>query len=147
MLAQQKSTIVQLVKNFLKANPKTGYVIFHVFQESPTAGKLPIPNARVAVSKYLGEGYFVSTIHMTDANGDTDMIPLPTVQTEPSSTPEQCNECPTYNARIEAPGFITKDILGFKVLQNTSSHEQVELLPGANEEVRQIFIEENHPRL
>ena len=147
MLAQQKSTIVQLVKNFLKANPKTGYVIFHVFQESPTAGKLPIPNARVAVSKYLGEGYFVSTIHMTDANGNTDIIPLPAVQTKPASTLENCNECTTYNARIEAPGFITKDVLGFKVLENALVHEQVALLPGANREVRQIFIEENYPSL
>lgn len=127
--SQQESVIVNLINNFLENNPKIGYIVFQVFQESQQ-GMQPIPNAKIIVSKYLGEGYFISNVVIANPDGKTDPIPLP--------TPENNNVYATYNARVEAPDFLTEEIVGFRVFDEITSNQTVILQPKghfANKEV------------
>lgn len=144
-MTQQESLIIKLVNNFLENNPKTGYVVFQVFHESPTEGMLPIPNARVTVSKHLGEGNFVSRILITNTEGKTDPITLPAIQAEPSLPSGNQKAYTTYNARIEAPNFLTKDVLDFQVFDSTTSVQTIVLSPDTNNEVHQIYIWKPQP--
>ncbi|MDD2495468.1 MAG: hypothetical protein PHE29_09775 [Tissierellia bacterium] len=124
----QESVIVKLINNYLANNPITGYIVFQVFQESQTQGRQPIPNARITLSKYLGEGYFISQIIMTNSDGKTDPIPLP--------TPGNNNGYATYNARIEAPDFLTTEIIDFKVFDEITGNQAVILQPKEGNEVQ-----------
>ncbi len=117
---RQESVIVKLIENFLKNNPETGYIVFQVLQESQQ-DRRPIPNTRIIVSKYLGEGYFISKVAMTNPDGKTDPIPLP--------APENNNAYETYNARVEAPDFLTAEIYNFQVIDDIIGNQLIILQP------------------
>lgn len=144
-ITQQESLVIKLVNDFLENNPKIGYVVFQVFHVSPTEGLLPIPNAMVTVSKHMGEGNFISRVLTTNTEGKTDPIPLPAVEAEPSLPPGNQKAYTTYNTRIEAHSFLTKDIFDFKIFDNSTSVETVVLSPGISDEVHKIYIGEPQP--
>ena len=49
---QPESIFMKLMKDYLEINPKVGYIVFQVYQESPIKGRIPVANARVIVNKY-----------------------------------------------------------------------------------------------
>lgn len=126
---ENEASAFELFKNFLDANPKTGYLIFQVTQDSPLQGTLPVANAKITVSKLLGSNFFVSRVLKTGNDGKTNPIPLPTVYSALSTTPGNGKVYSTYSARVEAPDFITTDIFDIQVFDGITSIQPVKLLP------------------
>lgn len=137
-------TFMELLKSYLDDNQQIGYLIFQVFQHSPLEGILPVPNAKITISKSIGNNYFVSKVLMTDNNGKTDSIPLPTVSATLSTVPTNSKVCSKYNARVEAPNFLTTDIFDICVFENITAVQPVDLLPSPGEPVHRIY--ESEPR-
>lgn len=142
---QEESSIIRLVKRFLSDNSRTGYLIVKVFQESTSSQKVPIANAIVIVSKYIGDGNYISRIFTTNENGETPIIPLPAPITEHLDYNKTCMKFTTYNLRIEAADFINKEVTEIRVFEDTTSLIEVALLPGKNKEVNEIYLEEQGP--
>jgi len=130
--------LVNLLKSFLDSNPKTGYVMFQVSQESVLHGILPISNAKITISKLLGDDYFISKVVWTNEDGKTNPIPLPTVQSRLSTVPGNGIVNSNYIARVESPNFITKDVFDIQIFENITSIEAINLLPN-NEELQRTY--------
>lgn len=118
-----------LLQTYLNENPETGYLTFEVYQESPIQGRLPIPNAKITISKYLGDGFYYSQIITTNQDGETDPIPLPTVSRELSLIPGNARVYATYNASVEAPGFFRNDIYDIQIFDGITAIQRVNLQP------------------
>lgn len=127
--SNNETTPDSLLQNYLIDNPKTGYLVFQVFQDSTLKGRLPVANAKITVSKLLGEDYYFSRVLMTDENGKTDIIPLPTVSAELSRVPGNGNPYSTYNATIEAENFSPTTIYEIPIFENITSIQPINLLP------------------
>jgi len=140
--AQNKSSVLDLLKNYLNFNPEIGYLVFQVFQESPLQGRLPVANAKITLSILLGDSYFISKVIMTNSDGKTDPIFLPAVQAKFSITPGNATVCSTYIARVEAPNFLTTDIFNIQVFDGITSIQPVNLLPSKSNNVPQIYQRE-----
>jgi len=128
---QNQQSIMDLLRDYLNTNPKTGYLIFQVYQESPLKGVLPVADAKITVSKPLGNSYFISKVIMTGVDGKTDPIPLPTVQAELSKVPGNDTVCSEYVARVEAPNFTTEDVYNIRIFDGITSIEPIKLLSAA----------------
>lgn len=126
---QQISEFMKLLHDYLEKNPKTGYIVFQVFQESAIEGRLPVANAIVTVNKYIGDGYFVSKVVFTDSDGKTDPIPFYTTDREYSMAPGSNHAYETYSARIESPDFITTDIFDIQIFDGITGIQSVVLSP------------------
>ena len=118
-----------LLQTYLNENPETGYLTFEVYQESPIQGRLPIPNSKITISKYLGDGFYYSQIITTNQDGETDPIPLPTVSRELSLIPGNARVYATYNASVEAPGFFRNDIYDIQIFDGITAIQRVNLQP------------------
>lgn len=124
-----ETTPDSLLQNYLNDNPKTGYLLFQVFEDSPLQGRLPVANAKITVSKLLGEDYFFSRVLTTDENGKTDLIPLPTVSAALSRVPGNGKTYSTYNATVEAENFLTSTVYDIPIFENITSIQPINLLP------------------
>lgn len=119
-----------LLKYYLKDNPKSGYLAFQVLQWSPTEGtKIPIANAKITISKLLDNNYYVSKVLMTDSDGKTQPIALPTVPADFFLEPGSGNPYATYNAIIEAPKFLTAELSDLHVFEDINTFQTIKLLP------------------
>lgn len=120
-----------LLKDYLKDNPKSGNVVFQVSKRSPTTlqGDVPIANAKILITKPLGNNYFVSKILITDAEGKTQPTSLPTVQSNLFSEPGSGDPYTTYNVRIEAPNYLAAELYNLHVFQDITSYQNVKLIP------------------
>lgn len=120
-----------LLRDYLKDNPKSGNVVFQVSKRSPTTLQedVPIANAKILISKPLGNNYFVSKVLITDAEGKTQPISLPTVQSDLFSEPGSGDPYTTYNVRIEAPNYLAVELFNLHVFQDITSFQNVKLIP------------------
>ena len=50
-----ESPIAEYFNTYLQLNPAIGYLTFEVFNDSPVRGRAPVPNARITISKLLGD--------------------------------------------------------------------------------------------
>ncbi|MDD2495469.1 MAG: hypothetical protein PHE29_09780 [Tissierellia bacterium] len=126
---QRESVFMKLMKEYLERNPKIGYIVFQVYQESPIKGRIPIDNAMVTVNKYLGNGYFVSKVLYTDSDGKTVPLPFFTPDKKFSMTPGNDHVYETYIAYIGAPDFKTAYVSDIQVFDGITSIQSVILLP------------------
>lgn len=126
---QEESIFIKLMKAYLERNPKLGYIVFQVYEESPIQGRIPVANARVTVSKHLGNGYFVSKVLYTDSDGKTTPLPFFTPDKKFSMTPGYAHVCETYNAYVEAPNFKTENVFDIQVFDGITSIQSVVLSP------------------
>ncbi len=126
-----EDSIFELLRTYLENNPKTGYLIFQITQETPLHGTMPVVDAKVTVSKLLGNNFFVSKVVKTGSDGKTSPIPLPTVQGGLSTIPGDSRVYSAYSARVEAPGFTATDIFGIQVFDGIKSIQPVILKPSA----------------
>lgn len=115
---------------FMSMNPKTGYLVFEVHEDSPVRGRIPVPNAKITISKLLGDGYYFSKIVTTDENGETDPIGLPAVSRELSLKPGEDQVFTSYSASVEAPGYNRQDIYDIQIFDGITSIQHVNLQPG-----------------
>ncbi|QSX05140.1 hypothetical protein JYG23_10655 [Sedimentibacter sp. zth1] len=123
----------EMLEIYLTENPKTGYITFQVYHDSPIYGIQPVTNAKVTVSKLIGDEYYVSKVLTTDIDGKTDPLPLPTVSGKLSTTPGNPKIYSEYNACIEAPNFFSKDVFDISVFENITSMQSINLLPNTME--------------
>lgn len=126
---QPESIFMKLMKDYLEINPKMGYIVFQVYQESPIKGRIPVANARVIVNKYIGNGYFVSKVLYTDSDGKTVPLPFFTPDKKYSMTPGYDNLYETYSAYVEAPDYKTENVFDIQVFDGITSIQSVILSP------------------
>ncbi|WP_027398168.1 hypothetical protein [Anaerovorax odorimutans] len=129
----QNSPQIILLEEYLNENPKTGYLVFQITEDSPLKGTLPIANARITVTKKLGEDYFFSRMVTTNEDGKTDPIPLPTVDATLSMNPEIIKPYSTYNAKIEAANYNSTNVYDIPIFDNITSIQPINLFPNGNE--------------
>lgn len=129
---QNPNLVSDLLNLYLESNPNIGYLVFQVSQESLLEGILPSPNAKVTLSKPMGNDLYVSRILTTDENGKTIPISLPTVSSDLSLVPSNQNPYSTYNATIESPGFVTVELFDIPVFENITSIQPIRLVPTPN---------------
>lgn len=128
---QSELSVIKLLKDYLNDNPRTGYLIFQIYEYSLLKGLRPVVNAKITVSKALGNGYFISKVLMTDGNGKTEPLPLPTVKGELSQVPGNTKHHSTYNACVEMTNFSPVDIFDISIFDCITSIQSVKLLPNA----------------
>lgn len=127
---QTRPPVSDYFDTFINMNPNTGYLVFEVHEDSPVRGRIPIENAKITISKLLGDGYYFSKIVTTDENGETDPIELPTVSRERSLRPEEEGQVAAgYYASIEAPGYVRQDIYNVEIFDGITSVQHVNLQP------------------
>ena len=124
-----KTQFSDLLQTYLNENPEIGYLTFEVYQESPIEGILPVPNARITISKDLGDGFYYSKVITTNQDGETDPIPLPTVSRELSLIPGNARVYATYNVSVEAPDFLRNDIYNIQIFDGITAIQRVNLKP------------------
>ena len=126
-----ESPIAEYFNTYLQLNPAIGYLTFEVFNDSPVRGRVPVPNARITISKLLGDDYYISKIITTNADGETEPLALPTVSREESLKPGEGRVNTDYNVSVEAPGFLRKDIYDVQIFGGITSVQRVPLQQSA----------------
>lgn len=127
--AQNGSRVAEYFNNYLSMNPKLGSLVFNVYQDSPVRGRIPVKNAKITLSKLLGDDYYLSKILMTDENGETEPLELPTVSRELSLKPGEVRVYSTYRASVEAPGYQRRDIYDVEIFDGITSVQNVVMEP------------------
>ncbi len=128
---QNESPISEYLNTYLSENPKIGYLVFNVFQNSPVRGRIPIPNAKITISKLLEDDYYFSKIIMTNENGETVPVHLPTVSRDLSLKPGEVRVYSTYQASVEAPGYQRQDIFDVEIFEGITAVQNVVLQTSA----------------
>lgn len=125
------ATMSDYFTSYMQMNPGIGYLTFEVFNNSPITGRVPVSNAKITVSKLLGNDYYISKILKTDANGETEPLPLPTVSRSVSLKPGEGRAYTTYHVSVEAPGFQKQDIYDVQIFEGITSVQRVPLQQAA----------------
>ncbi|MDF3000053.1 MAG: hypothetical protein K0Q48_172 [Bacillota bacterium] len=128
LLRSRESPVPEYFDTYLKMNPVTGYLTFEVYELSPIRGRIPIPGAKVTVSKLLGDDYYLSKVMTTDGNGETEWLSLRTVSKDQAQRPEERNAFTNYYASVEAPGYQKKYIYDIQIFEGVTTLQQMELL-------------------
>ena len=127
--AQTVPSLTEFFSSFMSSNPGSGAVVFEVHEDSPVRGRIPVKNARITISRLLGNDYYLSKIVESDANGETDPVVLPTVSRELSLKPGEGRVFETYRASIEAPGYQRQDIYDIQIFDGITSIQHVNMTP------------------
>lgn len=127
--AQTVSPISELFNTFISSNPGSGAVVFQVYEDSPVRGRIPIANAKVTISRLLGNDYYISKITTTNATGESEPVMLPTASRERSLRPEEGRSSMTYRASVEAPGYQRQDIYDIEIFDGITSIQAVNMTP------------------
>lgn len=128
LLRRRESPVPEYFDTYLKMNPATGYLTFEVYELSPIRGRIPIPGAKVTVSKLLGDDYYLSKVMTTDGNGETERLSLRTVSKDQSQRPGERASFTNYYASVEAPGYQKKYVYDIQIFEGVTTLQQMELL-------------------
>lgn len=137
--SQNVPPISQYFETYLSLNPKTGYLTFDVYRDSPIKGRVPVPNAKITISKLLGDGYYFSKVIKTNEDGETDPVALPTVSRDLSLTPNEGRVYSVYDVSVEVPGYQRKDIYGVEIFEGITSVQRVKMEQNGETENLQAF--------
>jgi hypothetical protein len=121
--------ISELFNTFISSNPGSGAVIFQVREDSPVRGRIPVANAKVTISRLLGNDYYISKIITTNANGESEPVMLPTASRERSLRPGEGRSSVSYRASVEAPGYQRQDIYDIEIFDGITSIQAVNMAP------------------
>ena len=114
-------------------------------------GAVPLKNGKIKVSGAMEENRFFETNLITDADGLTAKISLPTPKRSFSLSPG-APEIPyaSYDIEISLPGFYTKKLYGVSVFSGVESFLPIAMIPlteGAGiptpKDNLEIYIKEN----
>lgn len=128
LLRSRESPVPEYFDTYLKMNPATGYLTFEVYELSPIRGRIPIPGAKVTVSKLLGDDYYLSKVMTTDENGETERLSLRTVSKDQAQRPGERNGFTNYYASVEAPEYQKKFVYDIRIFEGVTTLQQMELL-------------------
>jgi hypothetical protein len=92
-------------------------------------GRIPVKNARVTISRLLGDDYYLSKIVSSNENGETEPVVLPTVSRELSLKPGEGRAFTAYRASVEAPGYQRQDIYDIQIFDGITSIQNVNMAP------------------
>ncbi|MEA4988268.1 MAG: hypothetical protein VB095_09430 [Anaerovorax sp.] len=121
--------VMPLLENYLSENPKIGYLVFQVFQNSALEGVLPIANATITLCKDMGDDYYISKVLRTNEDGKTDQIAMRTVSANLSQSPDNDKVFTTYDAYIEAPNFLPASVEDIPIFEGITTIQPVSLIP------------------
>ncbi len=127
--AQTVPPVSEFFNNFMSTNPGSGAIVFEVHEDSPVRGRIPIANAKVTISRLLGDDFYLSKIVTSNANGETDPVVLPTASRALSLKPGEGRVFETYRASVEAPGYQRQDIYDIQVFDGITSIQHVNMAP------------------
>ena len=93
-------------------------------------GALPVPKATVRITGTGEENRFIEYTLLTDVDGITETISLPTPSLIYSTSPNSA-EIPyaTYELELSADGYYTKRIHDVAIFSGTNSMQSVNMIP------------------
>ncbi|MFZ2537463.1 MAG: hypothetical protein WAX04_00990 [Oscillospiraceae bacterium] len=113
-------------ESYKKANPETGYLKVKTF----TARRaFPVKNAVVEVSKNFPSGRYLISQLVTNQDGITDVIELPTPSKQLSEVPGTPNPFTTVDIKIKHKEFVEMNFFDVPVFQGITSIQKADLLP------------------
>ena len=118
--------------------PYTGYLRVYVFSGN---GAEPLPGARVAVSRREGESDTLFANVITDRDGFTPVIPLPTVNPALTMRPDVPSPFVLYNIEVTVDGFVPATYDNVPIYGNTYVTQpaaMVPLIPGNDNPTRRF---------
>ncbi|NCB92813.1 MAG: peptidoglycan-binding protein [Clostridia bacterium] len=99
----------------------------------------PVSGARISIS-YAGAPEESLEEVLTDTNGQTEVLELPTPPLEYSLEPSEEQPYSEYTLNIRAPGFEPLEIVGTELLSGETSIQGVSLNPSGGESFEDIVI-------
>ena len=99
----------------------------------------PIAGARVSISYTGAPGEPLEEVQ-TDANGQTEILDLPTPPLEYSREPSEYQPYSEFNLNIEAPGYEPVEISGSELLSGETSVQDVMMKPASEGEFEDVVI-------
>ncbi len=131
------------LQDFVDVNNRRGTVRFRTYTARDA---LPVPDARIVVSKTIGGKKHVFYSLTTDKSGQTALISLPAPPKELSETPDSTiTPYSVYDAEITAQGFSTIMVRNLPVFEGITSVQRVALVPDAGQSPE--IITEQEPDL
>ena len=129
---------------FLKANVRQGFLRFRTYT---ARNALPVPNARVTVTKVIGGERHTFYDMTTDESGQTKEVSLPAPPGSLSQTPNSgVQPYSLYDADITAEGFAPVSIRNLPIFEGILSVQRAALIPSSERSGSQI-ISEKEPDL
>lgn len=120
---------------------KTGTLIVNV---TAASGALPIAGTVVRIIGTDEENRGVEYSIITDVDGITERITLPTPARELSQSPGANEQSyALYNIEVSAPGYYTKHIYDVAVFDGTETVQPVNMIPGSIHENRETYPRDN----
>ena len=113
------------MNGYIYENPKSGYLTFQV-----SSGAIPIPNAKITVSKNIGDNMYIGKTLLTDINGKTSEIPLPAPDKSLSLSPGSYKPYSTYDISVSADGYLTEYFYDVPVFGGGAVHGAVKTAGG-----------------
>ena len=93
-------------------------------------GALPVPGTVVRITGVDEENRTVEYSVITDIDGITEKISLPTPSRQLSLSPGSTEQSyAQYNIEISAPGYYTKRLFNVAVFEGTETLQQVNMIP------------------
>ena len=122
--------VFQTFDEFLRANPRQGSVQFRTYT---ARNALPVPGAKITVTKVIGGKPHTFYTLTTDVSGQTEEVILPAPPVALSQKPD-CEVQPyaLYDADITAEGFRPVSVRGLPVFEGILSVQRTAMIPGAN---------------
>lgn len=111
---------------FLQQNPKTGILRVQV---SSASRAIPIPGARVTVTREFIDGPRTFATVITDKNGIADDIVLPTPDKAKSQSPSSTEPYATYDITVSHPDYQGEHYSQVPVFEGIKSIQLVNFLP------------------
>ena len=101
-----------------------------VIRAYTAGGAIPLKNGKIKVTGATEENRFFETYLVTDGDGLTARISLPTPKQSYSLSPG-APEIPyaSYDIEISAPGFYTKRLYGVSVFSGVESFQPIAMIP------------------
>lgn len=124
-----------LVDNYLKDNPETGFLIFRIFHDSLMYGRTPVQNAKITINAELGNGNSMEKVSVSDENGKTEPISLPTVNGQFSFDPGEDRAYSTYSAVVETADYLPVMLSNIPIFDNVTTIQPVSLMPKSNAQI------------
>lgn len=122
--------VFQTFDEFMRANPRQGSVQFRTYT---ARNALPVPGAKITVTKVIGGKPHTFYTLTTDISGQTEEVILPAPPVALSQKPD-CGVQPyaLYDADITAEGFHPVSVRGLPVFEGILSVQRAAMIPGAN---------------
>lgn len=124
------------------SNPKKGYL---KLQLTTARQALPVPNAKITISKTIGDETYSFVEVTTDEDGLTPLIALPAPDKALSEIPQSKKPYASYDILIEHPKYRTVQLINVPVFDGITSIQPVEMFVKTKENTTPEKIVESEP--